>query len=445
MENLKILFLLYVRPALAMSELLDKGSWIFAAAAVLLVSAAFFLTVNSKLDAAYRVPSFAEFYQPPKIYDDDYSPDDEAVYDQAVKNYEQTLRTRRQIPFAGDYFYKFFSFEPLKFYQPLLALSIFYIPAVIFLICIFGGIGGFGTIFRRDYGALAVCTLTAWAAAHLPFALAGIVLYSQNIAPEIYLAMWIGGSLLFGVLMIFAVRTVFGVKYAAAILTICSAWLALSAGMYVLRYISPWLFSPFLFVYAYLYFGGAASGELRGIGDSFRQKQSFKRFLHNATVNPKDADAHVQLGLLYSQRRQETKALEHFTRAFEIDKTEIDANYELGKIARHKGELQTALDHFAVVAEQNDKYALSEIWREIGATYLDAQMLTEARNALEKFVERRAVDTEGLYYLGKVYRAQNEPEKAREMFEQAVQAAKTSPDFRRRQIGNWSKLARKEL
>ncbi len=45
-----------------------------------------------------------------------------------------------------------------------------------------------------------------------------------------------------------------------------------------------------------------AMGELRGIGDSLPRKQNFKRFLHNATVNPKDADAHVQLGLLYLQR-----------------------------------------------------------------------------------------------------------------------------------------------
>jgi len=38
MENLKLLFQIYVRPAFAMSEIMDRGSWIFAAAAVMLVS-----------------------------------------------------------------------------------------------------------------------------------------------------------------------------------------------------------------------------------------------------------------------------------------------------------------------------------------------------------------------------------------------------------------------
>ncbi len=200
-----------------------------------------------------------------------------------------------------------------------------------------------------------------------------------------------------------------------------------------------------MIILAIIYFGGFLGGEVQGIGNAFRQRQNFKRFLHNATVNPNDADAHVQLGLIYMQRRQEAKALEHFTKAFEIDAQEIDANYELGKIARRKGELQTALNYFSTVVEQNDKHALSEVWREIGATYLEANMLNESREALEKFVERRPVDSEGLYYLGKVYKAQNEPEKAREMFEQAIESARNAPVYRRRELNHWSKLAQKEL
>jgi hypothetical protein len=54
MENIKNLFKLYVRPASAMSEIIDKGSWLFAAALVLLVSFTFFTTINAKLEAAYR-------------------------------------------------------------------------------------------------------------------------------------------------------------------------------------------------------------------------------------------------------------------------------------------------------------------------------------------------------------------------------------------------------
>jgi hypothetical protein len=444
METVKLLFQLYFRPAFAMSEIIDKGSWLIAAVLVLLVSIAFFTTVNSKLETAYHIPNLTEFYQPNYEFDED-SSEAEAQYNKSLANYQKALAERQKIPGIGDTFFRFFSFEPNKFYQPLLSLSIFYVPFVILLMCIFGGIGGFGVVLQRSYGELATCSLTAWAAAHLPFALLGILLYSSGVPPFVYLAIWLASSLLFGVLMVFALRTVLGANYGTAILVVCAAWLAFSLGMYVFKVVSPWLFSPFLLFYAYMYFGGALTGEVRGVGNAFRQKQNFKRFLHNATVNPKDADAHVQLGLIYLQRRQEVKALEHLNKAFEIDANELDANYELGKIARKKGELQTALNHFSVVLEQNDKHSLSEIWREIGATYLEAGMLAEAHEALEKYVERRPVDSEGLYYLGKVFKAQGENEKAREMFEQAIESAKTSPDYRRRELKYWSKLAQKEL
>ncbi len=443
MENLKLILKLFYKPASAMSDTMDNGSWLFAAIAVLIVSMAFFATIDAKLEAVYRIPNFNEFFQPD--YDEVSEAQAMANYNRADAAYKQAMTERQTIPIAGDRFFKFFSFEPARFYQPLLLLSIFYIPASILLMCLFGGIGSFGLVLRRDYGTLAVCTLSAWAAAHLPFAVAGLLLYSQNVDPRIYLAIWAASSLFFGVLMVFALRTVLGANYATAFLVVCLAWLSLSLGTLIFHYISPWLFSPFLIFFAVMYLGGSIGGEVRGFGNAMRQKQNLKRFLHNATVNPKDADAHVQLGLIYLQRRQESKAIEHLNKAVEIDENEIDANYELGKISRAKGALQKALDHFTVVVEQNDKHALSEVWREIGITYFAANMLNEALEALEKFVHRRSADVEGLYYLGKVLKAQGETEKAREIFEEAIQSANASPDFRRRGMKHWSKLAQKEI
>ena len=324
-------------------------------------------------------------------------------------------------------------------------LSIFYVPATILLAGMFGAVGSFGLVLRRDYGTLAVCTLYAWAAAHLPFAVVGLALSTAAVAASVYLALWVASGLLFGVFAVFALRTVFGSNYGVAMLVVSLAWLSMSLGIFVFQHVSPLLFSPFLLFYALMYLGGSIGGEVRGFGNALRQKQNLKRFLHNATVNPRDADAHVQLGLIYLQRRQEAKALEHLKKALEIDEREIDANYEMGKLARTKGELQAALDHLAVVVDQDDKHSLSEIWREIGATYLAAGMNDEAKDALEKFVQRRAGDPEGLYYLGKALKARGEIDRAQEMFIACVDYAKTSPDFRRSAIRQWSKLAQKEL
>ena len=451
MENTKFLFQLYFRPAAAMSEIIDKGSWVSAAVLMLFVSFAFQYAVNSRIAQTFSV-SKSDYYLTNSSFDGADSINgkmtpaqrEEAEYYADLNIEKEMRRERRPLPLVGKSGLYFVSFEE-NFFTPIISLSVLYVPALILLMSLFGGVGSFSVILQRSYGETATCALMAWAAAHLPSAIAGFALNSANIDGAVYLLLWLAGVILFGVLMLFALRTVFGANFGTAILVVSVSSLAFSAGMYLFNFISPWLFSPFLLFYGYLYFGGAISGELRGVGGAFRGRQNFKRFLHNATVNPNDADAHVQLALIYLQRRQEEKALEHLEKAVAIDKNEIDANYELGRLARKNGDLQKALNHFGIVVEENEKYALSEIWREIGATYQEAGMLGEAREALEKFVTRRPVDSEGLYRLGKVYQLQNEPEKAREMFEQSIQSAKTSPDYRRRELRHWSKLAEKEI
>jgi hypothetical protein len=72
-------------------------------------------------------------------------------------------------------------------------------------------------------------------------------------------------------------------------------------------------------------------------------------------------------------------------------------------------------------------------------------MLNEAYEPLEKFVDRRNVDPEGLYYFGKVLKEKGDNERAEEMFRSAIESARTSPYFRSRQLVQWAKLAQKEL
>ncbi len=451
MENLRLLFQIYYRPASGFSEIMDKGSWAFAAIAVLLVSFAFQYAVNSKIMQTYEVSQMDYILQNPAITDS--SKDDglhsEAALDEArylanVDIENELKRERRPFPILGKNIFWFFSFYA-SFFAPLINLSLFYIPASIVLLSLFASLGNPGVVLRRDYGVFATCTLMAWVAAHLIFAIAALIIYSQPVDASLHLGFWIASGLIFGVLMIFAMRTVFGVEYGAALATVAISWVFYCLGSYVSQLISPWFFSPFLLIFAVAYFGGFLGSEVRGVGNSMRQRRDFKRYLHNSTVNPNDADAHVQLGLIYKKRRQDEKALEHFTKAFEIDNEEIDANYELGIIARQNADLQKAIEHFSVVVEQNEKYSLSEIWREIGATYLEADMYDEARSALEKFELKRPFDPEGLYYFGMLLKKEGMTSEAGEMFDRAVEAVKTAPYYRRGELNKWARLAKKEI
>lgn len=449
LENFQFLFELYFRPRRALSNIIDRGSWLFGAVAVLTVSFAFQFGINSRLQQSFGVPKFdsATYGEPDFLSNlpnsENLGEDEllEAEYRAAQQNYQKSLRERRQLPVVGDYGLWFFSFDSRNFLGTLLALTVFYVPATIWLLTLFEPIGSFGLLLRRDYASLLACTLMSWAAAHLPFAIIGLVFKNQNIDPNVLLIFWIISGLYFGVLMVFALRTVFGANYQSAIATVCLSWLSISIGGRIFSYVSPFLFSPFLLFYAYAYFRGEAGT----MNSAFKQRQNFRRFLNNATINPNDAEAHVQLGLLYSQRRQTAEAQTHFEKAVAIEPQEIDANYELGKLARQTGDLQTALTRFSVVVEQNDKHAASEIWREIGATYLAAQAYTEAREFLEKFIDRRPFDAEGLYLLGQTLKAQGETPAAQEMFRRCAEAVRTLPDYQRNAQRKWAKLAQKEI
>jgi tetratricopeptide (TPR) repeat protein len=149
--------------------------------------------------------------------------------------------------------------------------------------------------------------------------------------------------------------------------------------------------------------------------------------------------------LIYQRRRQYTEATSRFEKAVQTAHDETDAHFQLGRIAREQGRLQDAINHFGVVLEQDEKHAQHEIWREIGATYLAASMYGEAKDALEKFIDRRPYDPEGLYYYGKTLDQVDERVAACEVFNRCVEAVKTMPSYRYREHRKWDKLAREQL
>jgi tetratricopeptide (TPR) repeat protein len=233
----------------------------------------------------------------------------------------------------------------------------------------------------------------------------------------------------------------FGIKYSKGLVLVAIAALSFSIQAKLFATVSPFLFSPFLLFYAFSMF----RGDIGDIGFSLRQRQGFRRSMEAATINPRDASAHYQLGLIYQYRRQYGEAISRFEKAVQIANDETDAHFQLGRIAREQGRLQDAINHFSVVLDQDAKHAHNEIWREIGATYLSASMFGEAKDALEKFVDRRPYDPEGLYYYGKTLEQLAQPDQAREIFDRCIEAVKTMPSYRYREHRKWDKLAREQL
>jgi tetratricopeptide (TPR) repeat protein len=281
----------------------------------------------------------------------------------------------------------------------------------------------------------------AWGAAHLPFAFAGIVATRVGLGANTALVIWSLSALSFGLLMGLVVRTLFGTKFFRGLGIVCVAAFAFAIQAKLFSVVSPFLFSPFLLYYGWSMF----RGDIGDIGFSLRQRQSLRRSMEQATINPRNAEAHYQLGLIFQRRHQIQQASERFKRAAEIDPTETDAHYQLGRIARMQNRLQEALDHFSTVIGQDEQHCHHEVWREIGLTYLTASMYEEADDALRRFTENRPYDPEGLYYYGQTREHLGDSPQAGELFERCIEAVKTMPHYRQGGLRKWRKLAQEKL
>jgi hypothetical protein len=76
---------------------------------------------------------------------------------------------------------------------------------------------------------------------------------------------------------------------------------------------------------------------------------------------------------------------------------------------------------------------------------LMCSLLAWTAAALEKYVARRPYDAEGLYWLGRTHTSLGHPDRARECFEQCIEAVKTAPGHRRAHIRKWAREAQSAL
>jgi tetratricopeptide (TPR) repeat protein len=193
------------------------------------------------------------------------------------------------------------------------------------------------------------------------------------------------------------------------------------------------LASPFLLLLLFFLLRGYFSG----IVSNQRARAAFKQNLEAATINPRDSSAHYNLGLIHQQRGELDQARERFQRAIDVDPDELDAHYQLGRIGRAQNRLPEAIGHFEEVVQRDQSHAQNEIWREIGATYIAAGQYSDARDALEKFLDRRPSDPEGLYLIGRAHAGLGDNQEAASSMEACIEAVKTAPAYKYRTEKRW--------
>jgi len=239
-----------------------------------------------------------------------------------------------------------------------------------------------------------------------------------------------------------AVRTVFRASVLRAIAIVAACYVAAFITSPIWAFLFTRIFaSPFLLLMLFFllrgYFSDIVSGQCA--------RAAFKQNLEAATINPRDASAHYNLGLIHQQRGELDQARERFQRAIEIDPEEIDAYYQLGRIARAQNRLAEAVANFEQVVQRDQSHAQHEIWREIGATYIAANQFADARDALERFLDRRPNDPQALYLMGRAHAGLGHQSEAASSMQACIEAVKTSPAYKYRTEKRWLNEAQQFL
>ncbi|HEY3039554.1 MAG TPA: tetratricopeptide repeat protein [Pyrinomonadaceae bacterium] len=238
---------------------------------------------------------------------------------------------------------------------------------------------------------------------------------------------------IFSIWAVIGIRIVFRLSWLrSAIVVVISSTLLIPASK-LIPIIGMILASPFLLVMVFL----LLRGYFNEITRTQRARESFKQNLEAATLNPADASAHYNLGLIHQQRGELDAARERFERAIQIDDDEIDAHYQLGRIALQQKRFADAVKNFEQVVSRDSAHSQHEIWREVGTTYIGAGQFEDARDALARFLEQRPSDPEALYLMGRAHAGLGHRREAASSMQACIEAVKTAPAYKYRADKRW--------
>jgi tetratricopeptide (TPR) repeat protein len=354
----------------------------------------------------------------------------------------------------------------------LLLVAVILVPAIIMIANLFERRGSLGLVIKQEYAAMAATCFYALTAANLvaiPLALlanasgfqAAYVesaiksagqyqsLMPAELQAQLPNPRFHAENLFRSIKMFFfcfwavvAVREVFrlSVWRSLAVLATSAVFVLITSSVWGVLFTTVFA-SPFLLLLLFFLLRGYI-GEVTG---AQRARASFKRNLEAATLNPADASAHYNLGLIHQQRGELEDARSRFARAIEIDPDELDAHYQLGRISRAQGRLADAIQHFEQVVSRDQTHAQHEIWRETGATYIAAGQFADALDALERFLDQRRLDPEGLYLMGRAHAGLGHQREAAASMQACIEAVRTAPAYKYRTEKRWLNEAQQFL
>jgi tetratricopeptide (TPR) repeat protein len=337
------------------------------------------------------------------------------------------------------------SFDPLlhaNLPEALLFLSLVYVPTLILLGNSISGYGLGFSISRLEYEAHISGLLPLWG---LLFFIAAPL---QWLVPQFLV---LGGGFFgisIGLLACFILMVVYSI-WSLRELNFVST--AAATGVFVLSaftlpvfyLLTAVFFALPLIIMIPLFFLGYQ--RLRGFFSFQSGERVFQRHLRMLTLNPQDADAHHQLGLIHLKRMNFDAAARYFENAIRIDGTDPDYHYYRGRVHEMQGEWQQALQQYEETYRLSPEYGLGDIFREVGKAYLQTGNVQKGMEFLNFFLNSRGSDPEGRYWLAVACRDSGDSNQMRVQLHMILEQARSNPQFFRKEHREWIFRARSLL
>jgi len=196
---------------------------------------------------------------------------------------------------------------------------------------------------------------------------------------------------------------------------------------------------PFLFLIPLIYL---ATVWIRNLGIGRAGADDFQRNMRTLTLNPRNADAHYQIGRINLDRGNTSAAYGYFDAAVKINWQVAEYHYYFGLACERKQDWSKALECYENAYRLDPEYGQGDIFREVGKAYLNSGNVEKGKEFLTFFLSRRDADPEGRYWLATALLKSGDTEGARFQLTMLMDQAKANPRFFRKRNREWIFRAR---
>ena len=171
------------------------------------------------------------------------------------------------------------------------------------------------------------------------------------------------------------------------------------------------------------------------------RRRSFLRSQQSALMNPRDANARYQLGLIYLKGKKYKGAERYFNESVDIDNTNPEYYFVLGKTLQYRKKFQDAIEAYLQALSLDKHKGYGDIQLGLGNCYFGLKKLSDARVWFEKAIESNTSLAESYFKLALTCEKLGDRNKIKSLLQECKSVSSHSPAFLKSRNRKWGYYA----